>query len=114
MATSSSYRILNALFTLTTRGFTVFLDIPPIQGDMQLEAQLVSNGLYCGNPSGYEDPRRETLEPGADEWVLLLQFDSDSRIDVMWGDLGMLYFWIRKSDLAERRFDRTWMTVQCG
>jgi uncharacterized protein YwqG len=85
-----------------------------VQGDMQLEAQLVSNGLYCGNSSGYEDPRRAALEPGADEWVLLLQLDSDDRIDMMWGDLGMLYLWIKRGDLAERRFDRVWMTLQCG
>jgi hypothetical protein len=24
----------------------------PVQGDMQLECQLVANGLYCGNASG--------------------------------------------------------------
>lgn len=85
-----------------------------VQGDMQLEAQLVSNGLYCGDASGYEDPRRKELEPGASEWVLLLQLDSDESADIMWGDAGMLYFWIRRSDLAARRFERTWLTLQCG
>lgn len=85
-----------------------------VQGDMQLEAQLVSNGLYCGDPSGYEDPRRAALEAGAEDWMLLLQLDSDERCNLMWGDLGMLYFWIRREDLAKQRFDRTWMTLQCG
>jgi uncharacterized protein YwqG len=32
----------------------------------------------------------------------------------MWGDAGMLYYWIRKQDLAEDRFDRIWMALQCG
>jgi uncharacterized protein YwqG len=85
-----------------------------IQGDMQLEAQLVSNGLYCGDASGYSDPRAKALEAGASDWVLLLQLDSDDGARIMWGDAGMLYFWIRRQDLAARRFDRTWLTLQCG
>lgn len=85
-----------------------------VQGDMQTEAQLVSHGLYCGDPSGYEDPRAKELSFGADDWVLLLQLDSEESVSMMWGDCGMLYFWIRKSDLAQRRFDRCWMTLQCG
>lgn len=84
-----------------------------IQNDMQLEAQLVTNGLYCGDGTGYNDPRAQALKQGVSDWTLLLQLDSvdDS---TMWGDAGMLYFWIRKQDLAARRFDRCWMTLQCG
>jgi uncharacterized protein YwqG len=85
-----------------------------IQGDMQLEAQLVSNGLYCGDPSGYNDPKAKELEAGADDWLLLLQLDSDDHADLMWGDVGMLYYWIRSDDLINRRFRRSWMTLQCG
>jgi uncharacterized protein YwqG len=84
-----------------------------VQGDMQLEAQLVTNGLYCGDPSGYNDPRAKELEAGADDWLLLLQLDSDGTADVLWGDVGMLYFWIRRQDLQEQRFDKVWMTMQC-
>jgi uncharacterized protein YwqG len=85
-----------------------------VQGDMQLEAQLVTNGLYCGNATGYNDPRRKLLESGADDWILLLQLDSDEAAGFMWGDLGMLYYWIRRQDLAEARFDDVWMRLQCG
>jgi len=84
-----------------------------VQGDMQLEAQLVSNGLYCGDPSGYEDPRARALEAGADDWTLLLQLDSDDGAEVMWGDGGKLYYWIRREDLSVRRFERAWMALQC-
>lgn len=84
-----------------------------IQNDMQLEAQLVSNGLYCENGSGYKDPRRKELEAGAANWQLLLQFDSDETAHVMWGDMGVLYFWIRKNDLANLDFSKTWMILQC-
>ncbi|MEY4387419.1 MAG: hypothetical protein RLY20_2702 [Verrucomicrobiota bacterium] len=47
------------------------------------------------------------------EWKLLLQFDSDNDLNVMWGDAGMLYFGIRKSDFLARRFDETQMIMQC-
>lgn len=85
-----------------------------VQNDMQLEAQLVTNGLYCGDATGYEDPRAKTLEPGADDWLLLLQLDSDDAAGLMWGDCGMIYYWIRRQDLQERRFDRAWMALQCS
>ncbi|WP_281886607.1 YwqG family protein [Paenibacillus sp. YYML68] len=85
-----------------------------IQGDMQLECQLVSNGLYCGDSSGYGDPRRTWLEHGAASWRLLLQVDSEDEIGMMWGDAGRLYFWIREEDLRERNFDNVWVILQCG
>ena len=84
-----------------------------IQGDMQLEAQLVTNGLYCGDGTDYDDPRAATLAETADQWQLLLQLDSDERIE-MWGDSGMLYYWIRRDDLVAGDFSRIWMTLQCG
>jgi uncharacterized protein YwqG len=85
----------------------------PIQGDMQLECQLASNGLYVGNLSAYKHPRRKELEPGSLEWRLLLQLDSDDNAGMMWGDVGRLYFWIRESALQARNFDQAWMVLQC-
>ena len=87
----------------------------PVQsGEMQLECQLAANGVWCGSPEGYEDPRVPGLAPGAADWRLLLQVDSQEETDMMWGDLGRLYVWIRDEDLAARRFDRTWLVLQCG
>jgi uncharacterized protein YwqG len=85
-----------------------------IQGDMQLECQLVSHGLYCGDLSGYNDPRSRQLEPGASDWRLLFQLDSDDAADMMWGDCGRLYFWMTEAALADRRFDTAWMILQCS
>jgi uncharacterized protein YwqG len=84
-----------------------------IQGDMQLECQLVSHGLYCGDTSGYRDPRRRELERGVQSWRLLLQLDSDDEANMMWGDCGRLYFWIHEDALAARDFDKVWMVLQC-
>ena len=85
-----------------------------IQGDMQLEAQLVMNGLYCGSARGYHDPMRPELEKTCEEWRLLLQLDSDESAKLMWGDTGLLYFWARQSDVLRGDFSRTWMTLQCS
>lgn len=86
----------------------------PIQGDMQIECQLASNGLGMGDPSGGENPRARTLRPGATAWRLLLQIDSDDQAGMMWGDAGRLYFWMQRDDLADRRFDRAWCVLQCS
>lgn len=85
-----------------------------VQNPQELECQLVSHGLYCGDASGYEDPRRAELEPGVADWRLLLQIDSnEDACDMMWGDCGRLYVWIRDADLQARRFDRCWLILQC-
>ena len=86
----------------------------PVQGDMQLECQLASNGIYCGNASGYHDPRVPALRPGAAHWRLLLQIDSDDAAGMMWGDVGRIYYWMHTEDLAARRFDRAWLILQCS
>jgi len=86
----------------------------PIQGnDMDLECQLVSNGVYCGDASGYNSPQRKALEAHKSDWVLLFQLDTDDESEMMWGDSGMLYFWIKKDDLKEARFENCWMILQC-
>ncbi len=84
-----------------------------IQGPMELECQLVTNGLYCGDPSGYQDPRAVDIAPGAADWRLLLQLDSDDRARMNWGDAGRLYFWIREQHLDDHSFDATWAILQC-
>jgi uncharacterized protein YwqG len=85
-----------------------------IQGTMELECQLVTNGLFCGDSKGYEDPRRKKLEEGKNDWVLLLQIDSEEdKTGMMWGDSGRIYFWIKKQDLLNKDFNKTWCILQC-
>lgn len=86
----------------------------PVQGDMQVECQLASNGLYCGTPDDYRSPRAAQLRPGAIEWKLLLQLDSEDAAGMMWGDVGRIYYWIKNKDLAARNWDETWLVLQCG
>jgi uncharacterized protein YwqG len=80
-----------------------------VQNDMRLECQLASAGL------AYNDPRADQLRPGAKEWRLLLQIDTDEDgPGWMWGDCGRIYYWIKESDLRQRRFDDTWLILQCS
>jgi uncharacterized protein YwqG len=85
----------------------------PVQNPMQLECQLASNGLYVGGPEGYQDPRAEQLRPGAADWVLLWQIDTDEQAGWAWGDVGTIYYWIRRQDLLFADFDHVWMVFQC-
>jgi len=85
----------------------------PIQGDMQLECQLVSHGLYCGDSSGYQDPRAAELAPGAVEWRLLLQIDSEEDAGLMWGDVGRIYYWMHRQDLVNRSWEKARLCLQC-
>lgn len=85
-----------------------------IQNPMELECQLVSNGIYCGDSTGYESAQAAPLAPGAADWRLLLQIDTDEDgPGWMWGDLGRIYFWIREQDLRACRFDNAWLIFQC-
>jgi uncharacterized protein YwqG len=77
-----------------------------IQGDMQAECQLASTGASL-------DPEAFELPPGATDWRLLLQVDSEDEAGMMWGDSGMLYYWIRQQDLQARNFDDVWLALQC-
>jgi uncharacterized protein YwqG len=84
-----------------------------IQGAMELECALTSNGIYTGDSRGYKDRRAAKLAKSQYDWRLLLQIDSDEHAGMMWGDAGRIYFWIREQDLLERRFDKSWLVLQC-
>lgn len=55
-----------------------------------------------------------TTAPNPGDWKLLLQIDSDEDLEMMWGDCGLLYFWIRKQDAMAKDFSKVWMHSQCG
>lgn len=81
---------------------------------MALECQLASNGVYVGGPEGYASPKRKELEAGVKDWRLLLQIDSDDAANMMWGDLGRLYFWVREDEARNGNFTGAWMVLQCS
>lgn len=109
------------------------IDSEPLEGmrlsDDQLEAYCdvrerfrESDGPgWSSQVLGHPDEVQGSMEAGcasivggtAPDWRLLLQVDSESSAGMMWGDVGRIYWWIRRADLASRRFDRAWLVLQC-
>lgn len=85
-----------------------------VQNPMELECQLASHGVYVGTPEGYESDEAWVLAPGAADWRLLAQIDTDEDLGLMWGDGGLIYWWIRLADAEAGRVDRCWGILQCS
>lgn len=63
----------------------------------------------------YTETERPTLlQKALSEWVLLLQIDSEPDVGMMWGDMGKLYFCIRRKDLQAQRFEKVYCDFQCS
>ncbi|GCE09097.1 YwqG family protein [Dictyobacter aurantiacus] len=78
-----------------------------LQDDMRLQCQMMTNGI-----TDADDPKVAELSKSANEWQLLLQVDSDERINMNWPGSGMLYYWIKLADLQAQKFDSTWLVAQ--
>jgi uncharacterized protein YwqG len=84
-----------------------------IQGEMEAFCQVVTHEAFTGDFKKYDAPEYAGLMADAKDWLLLLQVDSNEQKNfMMWGDLGRLYFWIRKQDLEKRNFDNCWCVLQ--
>ncbi len=63
-------------------------------------------------------PYRESdafIDVKADESpVLLFQMDSESKKNIMWGDLGVARFFIKRSDLKARKFENAYLVWDCS
>ncbi len=73
---------------------------------------MVCDGISCGNFDHI--PLREKYKDKASDWALLFQIDtiSNSNFELMIGDTGRLYYYIRKEDLKNKRFDKCWFMTQ--
>lgn len=89
-----------------------------IQGDMLHECEQASSGYDCGNgPIACSPEESEALRQRAKDWTLLLQLGTvrgPKNFELLWGDCGCLYFYIRQKDLAEQKFDSCWLILQCS
>ncbi|MEL6408305.1 MAG: YwqG family protein [Chloroflexota bacterium] len=70
--------------------------------DMPLECQLIAE---VGKPYNVTPEQRAKAKKRKSEWQLLFQVGSDENANMMWSDMGTICFYIRKKDLAERKFD---------
>lgn len=81
-----------------------------LQDDMRLECQLASHGVSMQNAA--TDPHTAALSPGASNWQLLFQVDSDPHAALQWSDAGMLYYWIERDALRRADFSNVWAVLQ--
>jgi len=70
-----------------------------IQGELSLAAERGS--------------KRKGADSTSSDWLLLLQVDSEPRTGTVWGDGGRIFFMMQKDDLRRRRFDCSWLILQC-
>lgn len=87
-----------------------------IQGPMETECEMVRRGIYCGRPVKQSDREKQEIADASRDWVLLFRLGTVEKDDfeLMFGDCGNIYFWIRRQDLAARNFDKIWLILQCG
>lgn len=86
-----------------------------IQSNMTSECELVSRGFYLGNGEIPTTVIAEAKATSLEDWCLLLQLDTveDENFELMFGDCGNIYFYIRKEDLQVKNFDNIWLILQC-
>lgn len=82
-----------------------------VQNSMELQCELVCSGLTA-TPAAYHSLAAMRAGREVRNWRLLAQIPSIEALNLMWGDGGMLYFWIKQDALQRREFSRSWLILQ--
>lgn len=78
-----------------------------LQDDMQLQCALMANGVRS-----LDEPGAADLVKTKEDWLLLIQVDSDYNAGMKWATSGLLYYWIERRALANYRFEQSWLVLQ--
>jgi uncharacterized protein YwqG len=83
----------------------------PVQNEMELECDFLrrKQDVQWNSPP-------DRFISATHDWILLLQVDTDDYQEGpgwMWGDAGMMYFWIHRDDLVGLTFDKVICIEQC-
>lgn len=89
----------------------------PIQENMTQTCELVSRGYSCTGYNYDHIParhRQEAIDFSVRDWLLLFQLDSFCYDDyeMIFDDYGRIYYYIKKDDLKNKRFENTWLILQ--
>lgn len=84
-----------------------------IQNPMLKECEMTTTGIYSGHPPKLSDKEQKQIEQNSHDWTLLAQFGTISD-EIMFGDCGCIYYYIKKQDLQNRNFDKAHLILQCG
>ncbi|MFV0316696.1 MAG: YwqG family protein [Microthrixaceae bacterium] len=88
-------------------GHPVFIQHPVEQEVVQALAGMFESS------EPFDEARWERLKDQTESWRLLLQIDSDSALDAMWGDVGTIYWMARQQDIAVREWGNGMFNLQC-
>jgi uncharacterized protein YwqG len=98
----------------------VVVDFLDYDDEKSFDEMVFGNHFRLSHLFGYsqniQDPIKEEMnfsDEEYDDWLVLLQLDSEESSDMMWGDDGKLYFMIHKEDLKNKNFDNVKMSLQC-
>lgn len=84
-----------------------------VQGSMELECELYSNGLDYDIFSNLDSTEKHEIIERAKDWILLFQISSDfDKTGMQWGNDGSIYFYITSKDLKDLNFNKAWFIVQ--
>ena len=86
-----------------------------VQGGMLLNCEKTTHGIYTGDSVEIPDDKLREYEENCVKWQLLFQLDSfeTDGFEMMWGDVGRIYFYINTDDLMKLNFDNCWLILQC-
>ncbi|QYR55293.1 YwqG family protein [Fusobacterium hwasookii] len=96
--------------------YTKLLGYPEvIQNPMEEECEAVTRGFDMGGVESYPKQYQKVIRSASKDWILLFQMDTieTSDYELMFGDSGHIYFWIKKEDLANKNFENIWLILQC-
>ena len=96
--------------------YTKLLGYPEvIQNPMEEECEAVTRGFDMGGIESYPKQYQKEIRSASKDWILLFQMDTVETTDyeLMFGDCGHIYFWIKKEDLKNKNFDNIWLILQC-
>ena len=86
-----------------------------IQGGMLLGCEKITNGIYTGEPNKIPKNELRQYKETCTKWQLLFQLDSiqTKNYEMLWGDIGQIYYYINIEDLNKLDFDNCWLMLQC-
>ena len=111
------YRDLRKTYGCSPQYASHLLGYPDlIQNPMAAECEQVTRGYNCGSgPVPLSPEERAEIAAASRDWLLLFQMgtvDDREDFELMFGDCGCIYFWIKRQDLAAKDFSKIWLILQ--
>lgn len=84
-----------------------------IQHPVEQEVVQAAHDVYSRS-GGFDHQRWEQVKNEVSRWRLLLQIDSDDSLDLMFGDVGTVYWAAPAQDIAAHDFTASRFNFQCS